>query len=217
MVVVHGSCLSGARWGCTHSPAAGGNNWKQSSPRRREAEERPCPRLGSGMKRPVWPCAARRRRPGSPTARRLPDRCGRRRAGQVGAQEEHTEDDLPAEGERGSGARAVAHDRGGTPRRCAADQSRRRGSDRRHTRRPPGYSRHTPPPVRKRERRERAPPGSPWEQRGGRHRSRYRGTCPISRSPLTRTPGTSQAPRFTPPPTSSPTRRFPIRTRPALG
>lgn len=86
-------------------PGRRGNNWKQSSSRRREAQERPCPRLGSGMKRPVWPCAARRMRPGSPTARRLPDRCGRRRAGQVGAQEELAEDDLTSEACRGAGRR----------------------------------------------------------------------------------------------------------------
>lgn len=50
---------------------------------------------------------------------------------------------------------------------------------------------------------------------GGRHRSRYRETCPISRSLPMRTPGTSQAPRFTPLPMSSPTRKFRIRTRSA--
>lgn len=124
----------------------------------------PTPRIGDEKTCLALP--GERRRPGSPTARRLPDRCGRRRAGQVGAQEELTEDDLPTEACRGAGATAVAHDRGGTPQRCAADQPRRRGSGRRHTRRPPGYSRHTSPPVRKRERRERAQPGSPWEQRG---------------------------------------------------
>jgi hypothetical protein len=47
----------------------------------------------------------------------------------------------------GSGveSRDRARPRGCPSSRCTADRPRRRSLDRRHTRRPPGYSRHTPP------------------------------------------------------------------------